>query len=760
MRRASFAPLSGCYTPGVRRKRSLRRWLIAIAAVLGVGTIVFLLLFPTIGRAVVRRKVLPKVAALLGRDVFVDSIRVGYGDAVLEGVTLRGPADAETPLVRVERITVEYDFKRALVGDVRLGKVVIHNPVITMSRDASGKDNWSDVVKRVRDRRRQDEGGGQGGQGGRRGPTDVEVRGGALTFVDDQAGLSAAVGAIDGTARPGEGGKLTLRGTTAGLLIGPKIAGDVVIEVDLDHPGRPVTATVTNGRASLIPTLSLTGVKGTVTTRSGRAEIAFSGGYGGVDETLWRADGAIDLETRNGDLHLVADRFTLDKLAPILAGTPVQTPEEAAISARLDLDFTRGDVAFTGAVDLAGLTLFHPAVAESPIEDLAFTSTVRGRYGARSRVFALDELTVRVEGVEARIDGEAAFAGGLDPAGPRVKPRLRGHVVIPKVGCQQMLQAIPPALAPKLQGFKLAGNFATDVSFSIDWADLEATTLGGSVGIFACKPKEAPEAMDAKRLLEEFEHFVEVEQDNWISFVVGPSNPDYVPLADVSPHVINSFMTTEDSGFFKHRGFIVREFRSALVRNLEEGYFKYGASSITMQLVKNVLLYREKTLSRKLQELFLTWYIETQIPKDRILEIYVNVIEFGPGIYGVGPAARHYFGKHPRDLNPVEAAFFSSILPSPKRRYMQYCEGQLNRWGDAKVQRIIKKMRERDRLTEPEYQQALATPLVFDRTYALPERECKEMVKKLIKKARPTGPGSGVADPKNRDKKKQKKRGS
>src|SRR5688572_26223042 len=134
-----------------------------------------------------------------------------------------------------------------------------------------------------------------------------------------------------------------------------------------------------------------------------------------------------------------------------------------------------------------------------------------------------------------------------------------------------------------------------------------------------------------------------------------------------------------------------------------------------MQFVKNVLLYREKTVARKLQELFLTHYVEETLEKERIFEIYVNVIEFGPGIYGIGPAARHYFGKHPRDLNPVEAAFFSSILPSPKKRHLQYCDGELSRTGDAKVQRILKLLHERKKLTDEEYQTALQTPLVFDR---------------------------------------------
>ena len=236
---------------------------------------------------------------------------------------------------------------------------------------------------------------------------------------------------------------------------------------------------------------------------------------------------------------------------------------------------------------------------------------------------------------------------------------------------------------------------------------------------------------------------MELEENNFMSFVVGPENPDFVPYAEVSHYLLDSLISTEDSGFRKHKGFITREFKSALIKNLKEGYFKYGASSITMQIAKNVFLYREKTLSRKLQELFLTWYLETVLPKERLLEIYVNVIEFGPGLYGIGPAAQHYFGKRARDLNPLEAAFFSSILPSPKKRYLQYCEGELNRWGDAKVARIIKLNHERGLISDEEYQAAIAQPLQFVRAETFSREECVTMTKRMIQKTRATMPKKG-----------------
>jgi hypothetical protein len=727
----------------------------------GVTLILFFLLFPTIGRYVIRTRVLPKVADKLGRDVHVGSIRVGYGEVTLEGIRVSGPLDdAAGALLEVKKVRADFDFWPALFGRVRIGTVEVEGARATLARDSKGADNWSDVLARVRGRGAGD--GGGGGKGGGMMPRAVVIKGASVVLVDDDEGVRVEIARIDGHARRQEAAHLDIVEAMAGLSIGPRVtAGTITFHADLSDPARPFSVNVQGGAVSLIPTLSLTGITGRISSahEPGRALIKFEGGYGGVPGTLWTAEGWTDPGKLDADLHLRADRFTLDKLAQVLAGTPIKEPETTSISAQLDVTVRGGDADFAGGVELQGLNLEDVRLAEEPVRDLGLTGDVSARYERRARTLTVNRAAVKFRGIDAVLDGFAALPGGRDEGMllGRKQPRGRLHLVIPEVPCQQALDAIPKPLAPRLQGFKLKGPFQTDVVVEADWADLEQLKLDGSVGLFKCKVIEPSEPMDAKRLLDEFEHWVEVEENNWISFIIGPSNPDFVPLVDVSPNLINSLMTTEDNGFYKHKGFIVREFKSALIKNLQEGQkqgklivFKFGASSITMQMVKNVLLQRQKTVSRKLQELFLTWYVEVQLAKeyqdprlakDRIMEIYVNAIEFGPGIYGIGPAARHYFGKHPRDLNPVESAFFSSILPNPKQRYMQYCEGELSRWGDAKVQRILKTMHQRERLTDDEYQAALGTPLLFDRSEALPEKECKDMTRRMIKRTRPTTPG-------------------
>jgi membrane peptidoglycan carboxypeptidase len=313
--------------------------------------------------------------------------------------------------------------------------------------------------------------------------------------------------------------------------------------------------------------------------------------------------------------------------------------------------------------------------------------------------------------------------------------------VVPPVSCQQALEAIPPEIVPYLNGFELKGTFDADLHVAIDWANLEATQFADPkvdrFGIFRCHVKHAPDDAGEK-LKGSFEHWVELDEGDWTSFVIGPENPDFVPLDQISPYLRNSIMSTEDSNFYQHHGFIISEFKSALIKDLEAGDFKFGASSITMQMVKNVLLYKEKTVSRKLQELFLTWYVETDLTKDRIFEIYLNAIEYGPGLYGIGPAAREYFGKSAHDLNPREAVFFSSILPNPKQRYEQYCKGELARWTGPKLDAYLKVMLDRHRLTQEEYDQAMATPLVFVKSTDETTDQCLARTMRAIKKARPT----------------------
>jgi len=141
----------------------------------------------------------------------------------------------------------------------------------------------------------------------------------------------------------------------------------------------------------------------------------------------------------------------------------------------------------------------------------------------------------------------------------------------------------------------------------------------------------------------------------------------WVPLARISSHLQRAVIAAEDASFFLHEGFDWEGIRDAALDNLEAGELKRGGSTITQQLAKNLYLSSERSLLRKAREALIARSLEHRLTKARILELYLNVAEWGRGVYGAEAAARHHFGKSADDLTADESAWLAAILPSPQR---------------------------------------------------------------------------------------------
>ena len=150
--------------------------------------------------------------------------------------------------------------------------------------------------------------------------------------------------------------------------------------------------------------------------------------------------------------------------------------------------------------------------------------------------------------------------------------------------------------------------------------------------------------------------------------VIGPDNSYFTPLEQISPNLRNAVMTAEDPSFYTNHGFVEESIRKSLATDFKDKKFKRGGSTISMQLIKNTFLSREKTLSRKIEEILIVWLIENNriMTKNRMLEVYFNIIEWGRDVYGIGEASRYYFGKSPSELTIGESIYLASIVPHPK----------------------------------------------------------------------------------------------
>lgn len=177
----------------------------------------------------------------------------------------------------------------------------------------------------------------------------------------------------------------------------------------------------------------------------------------------------------------------------------------------------------------------------------------------------------------------------------------------------------------------------------------------------------------------------------------------WVPLKRISPFAQSAVILAEDWSFYVHDGFDQEQMRIAVEEALAGKRFR-GASTITQQLVKNVWLTSERTLTRKLRELILAWKVDRDVPKKRILELYLNIVEFGPGLYGIGPATQRYFAKTPAELTPREAAFLAMLLPSPRRYSISFKKKKLTPFAQERIRKILEKMRMGKAITPEEFE--------------------------------------------------------
>lgn len=141
----------------------------------------------------------------------------------------------------------------------------------------------------------------------------------------------------------------------------------------------------------------------------------------------------------------------------------------------------------------------------------------------------------------------------------------------------------------------------------------------------------------------------------------------FVPLNRISPNFVRAVIAVEDGGFYRHAGIDWRALENAWKRNVRAGRVRFGGSTITMQLAKNLFLSSDRSYLRKIKEAILTFRLEKQLPKKRILELYLNVIELGNGIFGAEAASRHYFRKSASALTRDEAIRLAAIISSPRK---------------------------------------------------------------------------------------------
>lgn len=679
--------------------RRAKQALLAAGAFAGGAALALPLLSPEL----VRRRILSALTERTGMSTELASVDLSLGHVTLNGLSLRGRGlDAH-----LETIDVDVDPFTTLSGDLSaVESVIVHGGSIHLSPDPDADTNEHDdtapshltthALPRIEMHDVSFTLADEEGELIRVGALDatlesasdtrelevtaraIEVDGGPtwsasraeLALIRDAHGVSvrhASVGvasvrlASDETGRearlrawvrrargvrsPSEDGADADRGIMARLT--PDFTGGIeALSIEVQDASANVDALE----------LSLVRV-GDRLTSTGSGTLADAGR---ID---WNLEVEPDALLATGSIDLA--QVSLAVLTPLLPHLPFYQPEHTSISGTLTL--ARADLSgvhASGTLEISELGFSHLRIAPEPIEHIALAIRGSASWAPLSRELTIDEVFVRAgpSSAGAGRGAEVRVAGSLIWEPERYA--IDVVATLPPTPCNDAVHAIPTGLLGELSGLSMTGTLGGALELDLDSSDLDATRMRVQVAD-GCRFVSVPAFAEPSRFERPFHHRVQENDGDIFEMDTGPGTFAWTPIGDTSPFFLHAVLAHEDASFFRHHGFAPWAIRDALVANLRAGRYVRGASTITMQLVKNAFLHREKTLARKVQEVLLTWWVESSMTKEAILQLYVNVIELGNGVYGIRDAAMSWFGRTPGELSAAESVFLATILPNP-----------------------------------------------------------------------------------------------
>lgn len=370
----------------------------------------------------------------------------------------------------------------------------------------------------------------------------------------------------------------------------------------------------------------------------------------------WHLHGQLQPAKKQLDVLFFADRqkvelpYLENKLHAKLSFDTIRTVMKSA-------DYSGDDFRISGSWSISNLLINHPKIASNDIVIPA--ARIEADMLVGPNYIALDS-TSTVFLKDAAIHPYLKYTLSPDKI---YEVKLHAD----KQDAQAVLNAFPQGLFESLDGLKVKGQVGYDLNFYLDSKNPDSLKFNSSLTPYGFKILKWGKT-NLQRINNTFVYTPYEYGKPMRDIVIGPANPNFTPLNQISSNYKNALLTAEDPSFFSHKGFVQESIRKSFVINYKEKKFVRGGSTISMQLVKNVFLSRQKTLSRKAEEILIVWLIENNrlISKERMLEVYFNIIEMGRNIYGIGEASRQYFGKSPASLHIGEGIFLANIVPRPK----------------------------------------------------------------------------------------------
>ena len=586
-------------------------------------------------------------------------VALGGVEAELTGaVRLRDVVVGE--LLRADAIEAAVSLDSILAGELAPDEIRVRGPRVRARVAADGTSDWQAMIAHTAEHvaRRRGPRATSAGAGSARRLRRIVVSGGDLVI--DLGAARVAVKDVE--LHPQAGGVRVVTG--AARMTGA--VGPYRVDGKLARAGADVT----------LPRLEIervvaVGGKAALTSGDARLVAAAVDVVRDRPDGPWRISGEVD--DRGAPRHVevalarsgraggavavtvTGDRIPLAVLAPLAPGGLLVEDARASGTATVARGAGPGASTLVQAeLAIDGAAIDHRAIAAEPVPVDGTVTLDLTATGGR-----IDARTVRL----ARHGIELTAAGWVRHGGRRVVATDATLTLAP-ADCRALVEALPVALRGPLDELVVRGTLAGrgHIAFALDEHHADGVDLTLDLDPRTCDVIADPPAADPRALAGAAEH---VFPDGHRA-MVGPGIGDWVDLADLPAHVRGAFVAAEDARFWDHRGFDLEQIARSLEVDLREHRFARGGSTISQQLVKNAFLDQRRTLTRKLQEAVLTWRLEAVLDKRTILGRYLNVIELGPGVFGVGAAARHWFGKPAEELGVREAAFLAALTPAPR----------------------------------------------------------------------------------------------
>lgn len=427
-------------------------------------------------------------------------------------------------------------------------------------------------------------------------------------------------------------------------------------------------------------------------------------------------DGTADIELRLGQrprMTIEADALGLGFVRPgkiLPSGIRIDV-DQAVLDGSLVLERTETwDAQFTG-LTATGIVVDAPSLSKEPL----YLQPLRA-----DGTLALTDDAIEADLAVSHGHGRGEAKGVVRRTGVDVTASLA------PLPCQALLESMPGGFVPHLEGMQLMGEVDALARMQFEFADV---TRLRDAAISAEAPAETPgvveldfpfldrcevirdaPGIDLESLARNYRHRFLTDAGDERTQILSPGAEGFVTISG-APNLARAFVILEDNRFWQHDGFDREQIERAFWHNLGAKGFSRGASTITQQTARNVWLGHERSLGRKIQEAVLTTRLESDLKKRRILEIYMNIIELGPGVHGVAEAARYHFGRQAHELNVLEALHIASLAPAPVTYSRRFDDGQADAAWQTHLQEQVRRLHLHGFITYAQMQTALRAPL-------------------------------------------------